>query len=376
MTGETFSGRVGLQQRVIPAYRAIFFESLAQKIEGGLSVFAGKPVRKEGIESVKQLKGVDLIWGHNRNLFDPSSPWYMCWQDGFIEWLEAWQPEVLIVEANPRYPVTRKAITWMHRKNRKVIGWGLGAPTLQGLIAGVRQKQRFSLLRTLDAVIAYSRRGAEQYHALGIPEGRLFVATNAAAPAPATRPVPRPPRSDGSATLLFVGRLQARKRVDLLLHACARLPTSMQPRLVVVGDGPAMDELRRLATFIYPRTEFVGAKHGAELEPYFNQADLFALPGTGGLAIQQAMAHGLPVIVAQGDGTQEDLVRNDNGWLVPPGDLQALVDCLGEALSEAGKLRQMGEASYHIVVEEINVERMVAVFVAALNGLKETGTTS
>ena len=48
------------------------------------------------------------------------------------------------------------------------------------------------------------------------------------------------------------------------------------------------------------------------------------LPGTGGLAVQQAMAHGLPVIVAQGDGTQDDLVRPENGWQIPPDDLAAL----------------------------------------------------
>ena len=42
---------------------------------------------------------------------------------------------------------------------------------------------------------------------------------------------------------------------------------------------------------------------------HFAGADLFVLPGTGGLAVQEAMSYALPVIVAKGDGTQEDLVR-------------------------------------------------------------------
>ncbi len=48
---------------------------------------------------------------------------------------------------------------------------------------------------------------------------------------------------------------------------------------------------------------------GRNLDSYFSSADLFVLPGTGGLAVQEAMSHGLPVIMGQGDGTNDDLVR-------------------------------------------------------------------
>ena len=115
--------------------------------------------------------------------------------------------------------------------------------------------------------------------------------------------------------------------------------------------------------------EFVGAKHGAELEPYFTQADLFVLPGTGGLAIQQAMAHGLPVVVARGDGTQDDLVRDENGWQIPPDDLPMLTATLQTALSDPVRLHNMGAASYRIVSDEINVDQMVKVFIDVANKL-------
>jgi glycosyltransferase involved in cell wall biosynthesis len=85
------------------------------------------------------------------------------------------------------------------------------------------------------------------------------------------------------------------------------------------------------------------------------------------LAVQQAMTHGLPVIVAQGDGTQEDLVRAGNGWLITPDDLDALIDTLREALSSPERLRNMGRESYRIVSEEVNLEAMADAFVRALN---------
>jgi len=78
------------------------------------------------------------------------------------------------------------------------------------------------------------------------------------------------------------------------------------------------------------------------------------------------MAHALPVIVAEADGTQQDLVRADNGWVVPPGDLEALTARLADALGDLSRLRRMGAASYRVVAEEINIERMVAVFSKAI----------
>jgi glycosyltransferase involved in cell wall biosynthesis len=367
MTGEIFAGKLGLQQRVLPTYRAVFLDTLASTCQGGLSIFAGQPLQQEGIEPVSELQTAQLVNAHNRYFSDPSSPYFMCWQPGFVDWLESWQPDALIVEANPRYPTTREAIRWIHDRNRKVIGWGLGAAPIGGFLAGLRNRQRHHLLHSLDAVIAYSSQGARQYCQLGFSEGRVFTAFNAVDRAPTSPPPERPSTTSGQMTVLFVGRLQTRKRVDLLLQACARLPESQQPHLVIVGDGPEKASLVELAARVYPAAEFPGARHGSELIPFFTQADLFVLPGTGGLAIQQAMAHALPVIVAEGDGTQDDLVRTENGWQVPPGNLPVFTNILQQALSDLPRLRQMGAASYRIIAEEINVDAMVRVFIKALN---------
>src|SRR6185369_1450000 len=167
--------------------------------------------------------------------------------------------------------------------------------------------------------------------------------------------------------ILFVGRLQARKRVEDLLLACTQIEPS--PRLVIVGDGPERKRYEKLAKQLYPSAEFVGAKHGAELTPYLTEADLFVLPGTGGLAVQEAMSYGLPVIVAKGDGTQDGLVRPENGWQIAPDDDAALSATLREALKDSKTLRRMVAESYRIVREEINLEKMVKAFVGALNAV-------
>jgi glycosyltransferase involved in cell wall biosynthesis len=357
-----FPGRLGLQQRVLPSYRVPFFDMLADACNGGMSVFAGRPRPQEGIREGRPRAAAYAL-GRNIHLF--GGPLYLCQQRGLIQWLEAWDPEALIVEANPRYLATDSGVRWMHGRGRKVIGWGLGAPPLSGPFQGLRRARRSGFLRRFDALIAYSRRGGDEYRQLGFPEEKIFVATNAVAPKPIGRPV-RPPATPGAPTVLFVGRLQARKRIDFLLRACAEAPEP-KPRLVIVGEGPERGRLEALARQVYPTAEFVGAKHADELTPFFLEADLLALPGTGGLAVHEAMANGLPVLVAKGDGTQDDLVREENGWQIPPDDYQALARALRAALSDRERLRRMGDESFRIVSEEINLETMVSTFITALN---------
>jgi glycosyltransferase involved in cell wall biosynthesis len=354
--------RLGLQQRVLPNYRAPFFELLATVCTGGLGLFAGQPRDNEAIESITDLNGITISKTRNLHFLRRSA--YFCWQLGILKWLESWNPQVLILEANPRYLSSRQAIAWMHARHRPVIGWGLGAPTSRsGLFASSRRR----FLTSFDAMIAYSARGADEYASMGIDPKIIFIAPNAVAGRPANLPPDRPAeKGAGRLTVLSIGRLQARKRIDLLIRACAQLPDELQPELLIVGDGPEREEFESLAINTYPRTQFLGARHGTDLEPFFKKADLFVLPGTGGLAVQQAMAHALPVIVSEADGTQTDLVRTENGWVLPPGDLSALTSQLENALRDLPRLRRMGNESYRIVKQEINIENMVEVFSMAV----------
>jgi len=363
--GDTLHLRLALQQRVLPDYRVDFLDELADRCPAGLGVFAGKPRPLEGIHAEKRPQKARSFEARNRHFTNPASPFYLCWQDRIIDWLQSFQPDVLVVEANPRILSTPRAVRWMHARNRPVLGWGLGAPPILGSLSGLRQREREHFLNGLDGWISYSQRGADEYRMMGLDPDRIFVAGNAVASKPEAPPPPKPDVFSGPPVVLFVGRLQRRKRIDYLLQACARLPSSLQPCLEIVGDGPDRSRLELLAERIYPQANFPGAKHGQELAGYFRSADLFVLPGTGGLAVQQAASHGLPLIVAQGDGTQDDLVRAENGWLIPPDEQTALRDALKQALSDPARLRRMGGESYRIAAEEVNIERMADVFIRA-----------
>jgi len=284
-----------------------------------------------------------------------------------MRWLRDWQPDVLIMEANPRYPTSRQAIAWMKARAGRVIGWGLGSPVPSGRFSRARLWLRARFIRQFDALVTYSQAGTDEYAQLGYPRHQIFSAPNAVASRPIHSLPTRPDRYQANRpALVFVGRLQSRKLVDVLIQACALLLPAVQPRLWIVGDGPQRRELENLAARVYPETRFFGAQHGDDLEKLLQEADLFILPGTGGLAIQQAMSFGLPVISGKADGTQSDLVREENGWVLPDESPQTLSRLIKDALGDIRRLRRMGAASYRIVSEEINLENMVSAFLRAI----------
>jgi phosphatidylinositol alpha 1,6-mannosyltransferase len=116
-----------------------------------------------------------------------------------------------------------------------------------------------------------------------------------------------------------VARLAVEKRLELLA------PLSELPgvRLVVVGDGPQ----RRVLARAMPRARFLGQLGGAELGAVVASLDLVVHPGadeTFCQAVQEALAAGVPAVVAASGGPL-DLVRHgENGWLWAGGDPRVL----------------------------------------------------
>ncbi len=209
--------KIAVQQRVLPSYRLPFFDALAAECGQGLSVFAGEPRSGEMLDIGARPSIAKFHSGKNIHLFN--GQFYLCWQTGLMQWLRAWQPDVLIMEANPRYPSSGSALKWMKARGGKVIGWGLGSPVPAGSFSEIRLNFRRKFVGRFDALVTYSQQGAEQYAALGFPPDLIFCAPNAVAPRP-VQPLPERPSSfrNDRPNIVFVGRLQARKKVDMLLQ--------------------------------------------------------------------------------------------------------------------------------------------------------------
>lgn len=141
--------------------------------------------------------------------------------------------------------------------------------------------------------------------------------------------------------LIYVGRLSPEKGVSVLLRALASLAHEgfePLPRLVLAGDGPQRVELEALACElgIAELTCFAGQLERAALSRRLAEADLCVQPSlTEGFskAWLDAMAHGVPVL-SSSVGAAPAVVGGDGerGWLVPPGDVEALSSVLRSVL--------------------------------------------
>jgi phosphatidylinositol alpha 1,6-mannosyltransferase len=144
---------------------------------------------------------------------------------------------------------------------------------------------------------------------------------------------------NGEVIVGFIGRLAVEKQVDLLAGV-SRLPGV---RLVVVGDGPAGNDLRRAL----PAATFVGVKHGEELSRLYASLDVFVHTGpyeTFGQAVQEAMASGVPV-VAPAAGGPLDLVHHERtGVLVPPFVEQGFTDAVAALVADPERRAAYGAA--------------------------------
>ncbi len=138
-------------------------------------------------------------------------------------------------------------------------------------------------------------------------------------------------------TLIYAGRLSSEKGVAHAIHALGFLKSQgldPMPLLTIAGDGPERPALENLCRTLGCRehVRFRGQLNRAELSRAFQEADICIQPSlTEGFskAWLDAMAHGLPIL-ATTVGAAASVIgeMGERGWLVPPGDAQALAGAL------------------------------------------------
>jgi glycosyltransferase involved in cell wall biosynthesis len=152
--------------------------------------------------------------------------------------------------------------------------------------------------------------------------------------------------------VLCVGRLIERKGQHHLLEAFARLPQGLRPRirLTLVGTGDAETALHERAKQLGLDADvaFLGFVPREAMPELYRNADVFVLPSQSegmSMALLEAMASGLPVVVTDTGGSSELVRPGVNGFIVRWEDTQALADAL-TGLAEDSQLRNtMGSAS-------------------------------
>jgi colanic acid/amylovoran biosynthesis glycosyltransferase len=173
-------------------------------------------------------------------------------------------------------------------------------------------------------------------------------------------PIPDAPR------IVNIGRIVEQKGQAILIHAVARLlERGIDVELVIASDGPMRGEIERLI-------DQLGLRDHIRLTGYLDDLGIFdeilaaramVLPSFAeGLpsVLLEALALGRPVITTSIAGHSELIEPNVNGWLIPAGDVDSLVNAMAEVLTSAPvELEQMGRAGAARVAEQHDPETAV-----------------
>lgn len=181
--------------------------------------------------------------------------------------------------------------------------------------------------------------------------------------------VGRHPEIGDRKIILFVGAVLAEKRIEVILQAL----DTMQRKgavLVLVGDGEHLPVIRQLCV---GRDDVVITGSIVEgVGPYFDAAELYVLPGTGGLGINEAMAHCLPIVSGFADGSADDLVVDgENGYRLRENTVAELAEKMAAILDAPDLARSMGERSREMITGRFAFREFINRIVTQLTRLTQ-----
>lgn len=366
---ERFDGRICIRQRIAGSYRLPFFDLLAERCSGSVVLISGQPDTTDAVNTKGELKVAQWVKVKNVRRWSGILTNYR--QPELIEKLDKIKPDVFVSEASPRLVDTKQVTDHLRNQNIPSLGWGAGTTDFWNQpLKRLRSWYRDRVITKFDGMLCYGTLAQSQYQAVGYQPEDTFVLYNSAIRQPAASSAPDREPCTQPIKVLFIGGLLKTKSIDRLVEAAALLKEDGKSLVVkIVGDGPEAEHLHQLVNTLDAPVEFLGRQTGERLAEIARSSDLFVLPGLGGLAIQEAMAYGLPVIVTEADGTELDLVQ-DNGWIAQKEDSQSLADCIAEAIADPVALREKGKESFRIVYENINLDLMADRFIRAANDIK------
>ncbi|VVM06540.1 Alpha-monoglucosyldiacylglycerol synthase [Methylacidimicrobium cyclopophantes] len=200
------------------------------------------------------------------------------------------------------------------------------------------------------------------------------------------QPLPKGSRSlplpAGSKVLLFFGRINFKKGLDLLVKAFGEIARRM-PEVVLVVAGPDNEGygtrvrgwLREAG--VENRALFTGMVVGEEKRAWLSQSDLFVLSSyteNFGIAVAEAMAMGLPVVISDKVNIWQE-VREAEAGLVVPCDAGRLAEACLELLRDPARGRAMGERGRRLVEERFSLEKTTEMLEASFRQLVEARRT-
>jgi glycosyltransferase involved in cell wall biosynthesis len=222
-------------------------------------------------------------------------------------------------------------------------------------------------LRSADRVVTVCQAFMPRLAACGVTPGRTRILHNSAMPVSPVSPTERAEIrgrlgiGTHEAMVLTIGRLSKEKGHADLLRALQQLRSiDRKWKLVIVGMGPELDMLRRLARSLSLSERVIFAGSHADVRSFYGTADVFVLPslseGSSNVLLE-AMAAKTPIAATKAGGNPEIVLHNETGLLAPIGDPQRLAKVIAQLLEAPDLASRFAEAGFARATHEFSVEQ-------------------
>ena len=272
-------------------------------------------------------------------------------------------PALDLLRADRRAPVLTRVSTTasqLRLTNSGATNW----------IARRKEQWEASAVRSSDAIVTHTpRHRALLAQEFGLDRERVLLVPHGI---PLPPPIPTRPATSAP-RLLFVGRLEHRKGIDLLLSALAAALTAHPS---ATADLIGLDQhsywqnhwLKLAPAGLQNRVRFQGVLSDAALNRAYAEADLFVAPSryeSFGLIFVEAMSRGLPVVALAAPGALDIIEPEATGVLTPPEDAAALGAALLRLLKDAPLRHRLGTAGRTVAESKYSRQTMVENSLAA-----------
>ncbi len=284
-------------------------------------------------------------------------------------WLDTVSPDV--VHVHHPFPLSAAAAWLTARRKIPLIAtnhtvpacslWGVNRHhTLYRALSVALGKWITHVLDWCDEVTTPTRTAAGLLREMGYRDVVLPISngvdTDRFAPGPYPFDLARRLGVEGRPVVLYTGRLDAEKQMDVWLRAAALVARDSDALFLVGGQGTDRARLEALCRELglQDRVRFFGYLDEPEYPSVYRLADVFCITSTvelQSIATLEAISTGLPVVAADAAALPEIVRSGDNGLLVAPGDFTGVAGAILQILHDENTRRRMSELSRNLALE-------------------------
>jgi glycosyltransferase involved in cell wall biosynthesis len=368
--------RIALVTPMLQPYRISFYEKLsACQPDLNWVIYHGVSRTEDGRPSYRGDTNFSNV-GLKEYRFH-IGPFKIVYNLGLYSSVRKYNPDLIILQAITGDISNRRILAWAKRKKKKIVLWACGWEP--GLVSGILLSFKNYLVsrfyKKADFVLTYSTTATKYSVWMGVDPKKIVTCYNGIETddliqhedeiAEKARQIVQKFELSGFITFLYVGGLITEKKVDLLIQAFIQLRSKYDNiKLLIIGDGPLRNQITSMIESQNDNSIMYLGRIIEDVDSYFAASDCLVLPGTGGLALNQAMFWRKTCIVSEADGTEDDLViEGTSGFRFEKNSLESLISAMERRIQTPPlKITYLSENAHEIIVRKSNVNNMVNVF--------------